>query len=208
MTSYLVTKNGDLFMPTEESRFAKSCLEDYKFDIREDDIVIDIGANIGGFCIPAARLSKSVCAIEPLMSKELYANIALNMVNVRVIECGLGDGSPLEVYWEDIRKEVPTMTLGDIKKACGGCDFLKIDCEGGEWFIKPEEFEGIRRLEMELHQEKFTHKIRDMYKMLDQLGFSYTSSEHIVIYDSNSHKFAKVAIVHATNLSLEGEFNG
>jgi hypothetical protein len=33
----------------------------------------------------------------------------------------------------------------------GGCDFLKCDCEGGEWLMNPEDLAGIRRLEMELH---------------------------------------------------------
>ncbi|HNB04239.1 MAG TPA: FkbM family methyltransferase, partial [Methanoregulaceae archaeon] len=34
----------------------------------------------------------------------------------------------------------------------GGCDFLKCDCEGAEWKIRPVDLEGIRRIEMELHQ--------------------------------------------------------
>jgi len=34
----------------------------------------------------------------------------------------------------------------------GGCTFLKVDCEGGEWFIESEELRGIRRIEMELHR--------------------------------------------------------
>jgi hypothetical protein len=33
----------------------------------------------------------------------------------------------------------------------GGCDFLKCDCEGAEWLIRPADLAGVRRIEMELH---------------------------------------------------------
>lgn len=44
-----------------------------------------------------------------------------------------------------------TLSLLDIIKECGGCDFLKIDIEGGEWEINPIDLRGIRRIELETH---------------------------------------------------------
>ncbi|MGA2104944.1 MAG: FkbM family methyltransferase, partial [Methanoregula sp.] len=44
-----------------------------------------------------------------------------------------------------------TLTLKDLIKIAGGCDFLKCDAEGAEWLIRPQDLAGIRRIEMELH---------------------------------------------------------
>jgi len=127
-------------------------ISEYRFDdIRPEDIVIDIGANVGAFCIRAAQYSNHVTAVEPVTWEILHENIRLNKVQVMVIEGALGDGSPAEISWDEVRVSVPTYTLRQIIGMSGGCDFLKCDCEGGEWLIRPEDLAGIWRIEMELH---------------------------------------------------------
>ncbi|MFA5221837.1 MAG: FkbM family methyltransferase [Methanoregula sp.] len=106
---------------------------------------------MGAFCIRAARYTPHVVAIEPVTTGLLAENIRLNDVPVRVIEGALGTGSPTEICWDDCRRMVPSYTLSRIIALCGGCDFLKCDCEGAEWLINPEDLNGIRRIEMELH---------------------------------------------------------
>jgi FkbM family methyltransferase len=120
-------------------------------DIREDDIVIDIGANVGAFAIRAARHSRHVVAVEPVTCDLLIENVRLNGVEVRVVCGALGDGEPAQIRWDDREVCVPTFTLRDIIALAGGCDFLKCDCEGAEWMIVPGDLAGIRRIEMELH---------------------------------------------------------
>jgi FkbM family methyltransferase len=125
---------------------------DYRFDdIEKDDIVIDIGANVGAFCIRAARHSAHVVAVEPVTTGLLRENCRLNRVPVRIIEGALGDGKPHEITWDDARIMAPTFPLKKIIAMAGGCDFLKCDCEGAEWQINPQDLAGIRRIEMELH---------------------------------------------------------
>jgi hypothetical protein len=125
---------------------------DYHFeDIRKDDIVLDIGANAGAFCIRASRCSARVIAVEPLIPDILARNIFLNDSRVAVLDLALGDGSMREVVWDGMKKTMRTATLKSIIDIAGGCDFLKCDCEGAEWFIRPEDLDGIRRIEMELH---------------------------------------------------------
>jgi FkbM family methyltransferase len=127
-------------------------IREYWFDdIRPEDHVIDIGANVGAFCIHAARYSDHVVAVEPVASEVLQENIRLNGVNVRVIRGALGVGGQGEISWDDTRVRVPTFTLRQITEMAGGCDFLKCDCEGAEWLIEPGDLSGIRRIEMELH---------------------------------------------------------
>jgi len=125
---------------------------EYRFDdIRKDDIVIDIGANVGAFCIRAAQYSDRITAIEPVAWELLEENIRLNRVKVEVIRGALGNGSQRDITWDDAMVRVPTYTLREIIRMASGCNFLKCDCEGAEWLIQPEDLSGIRRIEMELH---------------------------------------------------------
>ena len=128
-------------------------VHEYRFnDICEEDVVVDIGANVGAFCIRAARISGNVTAVEPVTAALLNNNIRANGVFVQVIEGALGNGKPAEIRWDACRVFTPTYTLGMILTMAGGCDFLKCDCEGAEWLINPPELAGVRRIEMELHQ--------------------------------------------------------
>ena len=125
---------------------------EYRFDdIRPDDRVLDIGANVGGFCIRAAKISGHVTAVEPVTTRRLLENIRANKVSVQVITGALGDGKPAEICWDDCRVVSPTYPLRDLITMSGGCDFLKCDCEGAEWLINPGELQDIRRIEMEIH---------------------------------------------------------
>jgi FkbM family methyltransferase len=126
--------------------------EYWMHDIRPDDLVLDIGANIGAFCIRAARLSRHVTAVEPVTSDLLQQNIRLNNVRVPVIRAALGKGGVTAIVWDGCRVLHQTYPLRDLVRIAGGCDFLKCDCEGAEWEIDPSDLAGIRRIEMELHQ--------------------------------------------------------
>jgi FkbM family methyltransferase len=148
------------FFKDEDSVFAAAdmpcrqitSVTEYRFDdIRPDDRVLDIGANVGGFCIRAARMGGHVTAVEPVTVHPLLENIRANKVSVQVIAGALGTGKPTEISWDDCRVVSPTYPLRDLITMSGGCDFLKCDCEGGEWLINPCELEDIRRIEMEIH---------------------------------------------------------
>lgn len=125
---------------------------EYRFDdIRPDDRVLDIGANVGGFCIRAARIGGHVTAVEPVTTPLLLENIRANNVSVLVIAGALGNGKPAEICWDDCRVVTSTYPLKDLITMSGGCDFLKCDCEGAEWLINPCELRNVRRIEMEIH---------------------------------------------------------
>ena len=49
---------------------------------------------------------------------------------------------------------------------------IKLDAEGAEWCIKPEELKGIRRIEAEIHKTK-EHECHEFLTTLHEAGFKY-----------------------------------
>jgi len=149
---YVVDEYGN-FYPTYSSTHPVFSLTENKVDdVRENDVFLDIGANIGIISIRVGkRVGKLVC-VEPLWWPELRKNLLLNDIKAEILICGLGGGTTVNQGYDDREGEMQTNTLTQLKEMCGGrVDFLKTDCEGYEWFIKPEELEGIRRIEFEAH---------------------------------------------------------
>ena len=141
-----------IFSPAAMPYRQITSVTEYRFDdIMPGDRVLDIGANVGGFCIRAARMGGLVTAVEPVTTQPLLENIRANRVPVQVIAGALGDGGQTEICWDDCRVVSPTWPLRDLIRMGGGCDFLKCDCEGAEWLIGPDELEHVRRIEMEIH---------------------------------------------------------
>jgi FkbM family methyltransferase len=148
----MITCGDLLFRKLPKSTRAVYTAEEYWMDdILPEDIVVDIGANVGAFCVRAARRSRRVLAVEPLMGEALRESIRLNAVPVGVLEVALGDGTVRHITWGGRSAVLQTSTLGNIIRVAGGCDFLKCDCEGAEWCIRPGDLDEVRRIEMELH---------------------------------------------------------
>jgi hypothetical protein len=154
------TNNPSFFTSSDDIRFVLQVtpfrqifeVPEYRFDdLTPHDRVIDIGANVGAFCVRASRYSPHIVAVEPVTAQILRENIRLNSVPVQVIEAALGDGKVKKVNWDDYEVNSPSFPLSGIIDMAGGCDFLKCDCEGAEWQIEPADLSGIRRIEMELH---------------------------------------------------------
>ena len=167
---------------------------EYQFgDIQPGDRVLDVGANVGAFCIRAARLSPQVTAVEPVTADLLEENVRLNHAEVRIIRGALGTGEPAEITWDGCLRMSPTYTLGTLIRMAGGCDFLKCDCEGAEWLIEPRDLDGIRRIEMELHIPPLSGPPEPA--LLDYIGDHYTFSiDRSPVYST----LGVMGILHAT----------
>jgi hypothetical protein len=154
---------------------------DYRFnDIRRDDIVLDIGANVGAFSLFVSRMVKHVYAVEPMLTDILKQNVLLNKANnITVLDEALGKGM-LKIPWIGCEPRMMIgISLGDLIKMCtcgGYVDFLKMDCEGAEWSIEPHELAGIRRIEAEIHNFDGKHNLDDFLRMLEGCGFKYDYS--------------------------------
>lgn len=147
------------------------------YEIGADDVVIDVGANIGAFAVTAARAAPNgrVIACEPesdnfaLLCDNLARNGCRNVTAVRAaVTDHLGEVS-LSVSADNssghsLRRShggpgvvVPAVPLDRLldEHHVERCDFLKLDCEGAEYDIlyhlPTEYFRRIRRIALEYH---------------------------------------------------------
>lgn len=172
------TYHNTYFSVSEQLTSIDEVLTDYHFsDIRPTDIVLDIGANIGAFTLFAAKKAKHVYAVEPLYTDILRKNIAKNnLKNVTVLEMGVGDDNKHLVKYGNRSKRVYFTPFSNLLQMCNNkIDFLKCDCEGGEWSISPTYLKGIRRIEMEVHHFKNMPPLRNFNKILNAANFNYTT---------------------------------
>jgi len=146
--------------------------------VKQDSVVIDIGANIGAFSLFAAQMgAQKIFAYEP--NKEafdiLQKNIRANNVGHKIYPYNLAlsdqdnvalkfpkESSPYNTAHSSQDNQnydlVSTTTLKNIidTQHLSRVDFLKIDCEGCEFdvfFKTPREvFSKINKIMMEYHQ--------------------------------------------------------
>ena len=146
---------GVKFYVNEDIQSVIDVKKDYRFnDVRKDDIVIDIGANVGGFSLRVAKYVSRVYAFEPVKYLELEKNIELNEFNNIFVNSGaLSKQEFLVISYGGTTVRTLGLKFKDILKIAGGqCDFLKCDCEGYEWIIPHDELAKVRGIEMELHR--------------------------------------------------------
>ena len=127
-----------------------------QIQLSKDDIVLDIGANVGMFSIYVKKkFGCRVIAFEPvpLNFEQLKKNIILNGLSLSDIE--LHNTAITDVEGGEIRIGTPIHNTGGSsafdhndnfsicktetidKYITEGCAYLKIDCEGGEYAIIP-----------------------------------------------------------------------
>ena len=189
----------------------ETCLDrDYErigIELQNGWTIIDIGAGLGDFSIYAADKSKQgkVYAFEPFPDsfKLLQENIELNGVQnvfpyqkalaskpgTLSLETGTGIAvmhSTAQTSDNDTRIQVPSVTLSQAftENNLLHCDFLKIDCEGGEYDIlmngDKETLSKIKHICLEYHDGFTKHSHDDLVNFLQGNGFEVTTEPNPV----------------------------
>jgi FkbM family methyltransferase len=187
----------------------ETCLDsDYERNgvaIQDGWKVIDIGAGLGDFTVYVAktRPNCAVIGVEPFdQSFELLKrNMARNNTsNVHPLRAAVAS-KPGELVLaqtgaavqhtttgsvkqgdSDVKHAVQALTLAQIMDQHGfaTCDFLKMDCEGGEFDIllnsAPSTLTRIRRIALEYHNGFTSFSHTDLEKHLSAHGFLVRSS--------------------------------
>lgn len=164
-------RNGLIIQSPEEVRidmlfhevWAEQMYGQKGYEIKHNDIIIDIGANIGVFSIYAATRAKGVrvLAFEPFPGNAewLQKNISLNgLKNIEVFQKAVAGKSEPRVLqvddawvrhslidaWVkpsliDVEAEpglkIECIALNEVMSPIDKCDLMKIDCEGSEYEI-------------------------------------------------------------------------
>jgi len=128
--------------------FEEKIYEKY-FSVKEGDIVVDIGSNVGAFSYSISnKKPKHIYCIEP--SNNLVKTIKNNLKNVphTIVDCAFIDidSNCVEITDKDyiyshsgnVMKTMRFKTFIDQYKI-DRINFLKVDCEGGEYDIFNEE---------------------------------------------------------------------
>ncbi|GAC1676858.1 MAG: FkbM family methyltransferase [Ktedonobacteraceae bacterium] len=167
--------------------------------IEKNDVVVDIGANIGVFTIYAARRTKkTVYAIEPSPDnfRAIKQNIAANgLKNVVPLNYAVSDKNGIELLFNNAASQhhrlnkvmhdstatcinVPSITLIGLMESqkIDRIDFLKLDCEGAEEIILQTTsldcLQKIRKIAMEFHDHLTLLNHDGMLKLLEDAGFT------------------------------------
>ena len=167
--------------------------------IEKNDVVVDIGANIGVFTVYAAsRTQNTVYAVEPSSDnfQALKQNIRSNgLKNVIPLRFAVSDKSGEELFFDlgasqhhrlkkvirDATEKyvaVPSITLQDLMDSyqIEQIDFLKLDCEGAEEAICQSTsntyLSRVQKIAMEFHDHLTQSNHNELQKLLEKAGFS------------------------------------
>ena len=157
--------------------------------LKEGDIVVDIGSNIGFFTHRASELASRVVAIDG--SPEAYSCLVENckdLSNVQTLNASILSenssqswlwsykGNPLRLTLEEM------MRIFKIEKI----DFLKCDIEGGEYELfknlSEETLSKIDRIAIETHDEKQNETFYIPGKTRHTYYWNYNGGSQTMVY--------------------------
>ena len=203
-----------------ENYFLKLNNPNKKFEIKKNDIVIDIGSHIGYFTIYAAKNAPEgiVYSIEP--HKEsfeiLKKNLKLNdLSNVKPFHAAITKiTNTITLYIDKKNKignsifktnetteseEIDSFSLKDfvINNKIKKIDFLKIDCEGAEFEIllnlDKELLDDIHKISVEVHENGNSKSIDELIDLMEKNDFQVKISN--LLDDSK----IKLSMLYAEN---------
>jgi len=129
------------------------------FEVEEGDIVMDIGAFYGAFTYSILDKNPKHCwCIEPI--RENFKVLTKNLMGypVSFIRGAISTKKEVNIVWSDGVFVAPGVTFKSIidDYCIDKIDFLKVDCEGGEYLIFTEENldylkNNVKKISCEIH---------------------------------------------------------
>lgn len=118
-------------------------VNDYEkyFEVEQDDIVVDIGATVGEFTYMILDKKPKHCyVVEPVSA--FFDTLKSNLQGhpVSFTNAAITKDSVCKIKWDGFDESVNTLTFEQFIKLnrLSHVDFLKFDCEGGEYDIFSE----------------------------------------------------------------------
>ena len=203
-----------------ENYFLKVNNPNKKFEIKNDHIVIDIGAHIGYFTMYAANNANqgTVYSIEPYKEsfKILEKNLKLNnLTNVKSFHAAISKVTEQITLYIDKKnhignsifetdetaesEKVDSFSLKDFvnNNKIEKIDFLKIDCEGAEFEIllnfDKELMKKINKISAEIHENGKTGSLDELVDFLRKNNFKVSTSK------MSENSTIKLSMLYAEN---------
>jgi FkbM family methyltransferase len=121
----------------EEEIFEGNTYERF-FEVEEGDVVVDLGASLGPFTYKILPKNPKQCyVVEPISHQINILKKNVGQENVKIIQGAITDKKKIEITWDDMTESVPTFTFKELleENNISKIDFLKCDCEGGEYDV-------------------------------------------------------------------------
>ena len=148
--------------------------------------VLDIGANVGLFCLAARHVfpEATIHAYEPNPHLEAFLKVQAETASCRYfmeavaaedgkVNLTLEEDSVLTRSERSDAGDIPAVAFRKVIERIGGSvDLLKLDCEGAEWELFEDEdaWENIRNVSMEYHLWP-NHTHEEARSVVQKLGF-------------------------------------
>jgi len=139
------------------------------FTVEEGDIVVDLGASLGPFTYSILPNNPKQCfVVEPLSYQIEVLKRNVGKDNVKIIQGAITDKKRIDITWDGISESVPTFTFREFldENKISKIDFLKCDCEGGEYDVfQPYNIEFLKTIpkivtEFHLRDDENFHKCK------------------------------------------------
>jgi len=173
-------------------------LYEKKFEVESGDIVVDVGSSVGPFTYSILHKNpKHVYCLEPSVSEFKTLNKNLRGYPATPINKGISDVNSLldsqVLFGGETQMETLKFSTFIENYSITEINFLKTDCEGGEYDIFNEEnsdfiFKNIKKIVGEWHlgnptlKEKF-RKFRDFYLKKFEFFYVYSVDGHDIKWD-------------------------
>jgi len=196
MKEILQTPEGFNYFKDEKFVISQVKNEYKEIKFLKDDVVIDMGANIGAFSFNADKIVKQIIAVEPNIIAFKLLNMNLNGNSIKYNKAIVQQNGPstIDLYYTNntvitrnskLRHSNKTTikTISIDKLMAYNPTILKIDIEGAEYeWIQDIIFpKSVKQIAVELHStRKYMYEKRDeAIKNILSQGFK-TISEHII----------------------------
>lgn len=119
----------------------KKSLYELVFEVEKNDVVVDIGATVGEFTFSILEKKPKHCyVVEPLGTFFDVLKTNLEGYPVSFINAAISSEKFLEIVWDGHKETLRPLTFSELieQNRLKSIDFLKIDCEGGEYDVFTE----------------------------------------------------------------------
>lgn len=193
------------------------------FKVEQDDVIVDIGAHVGMFFTAHLEKASRVIAVEPdpMFNKSYPVNDKLTVFkagisykNGKSFITSNGEANAIGSG----NTEISTVTFKDLTSEVNKIDFLKVDCEGGEYDIFTKDNiewikNNVRKIAGEFHIHNEEHKLLLPFVLLlfknNNIPFILASIDGVILSEKqvldNLNYYKEIFFYATPNYEIESD---